>query len=268
MKQDWRSREFVCCWKYYLPPARASPSDLRFIKKKILEKGKNPKVLILGSTPEYRELCGKLKIPIKLLDFSKKNYKYLAREVKHKPKETFIQGNWLDTKLKEKFDIILGDNVINMLKKKDIPKLLKNVSHMLEKDGLFMPRTYIRDKGEHYTPEQIIKEYREKNYRYGLYAGTARAIYITALKNEHYVMNDLYKIVKKLYKKGLITKKELEFYGKNLGWENRNFNFFMPLREKLNKLLSKYFKIVEIFNCSETFPFLKNKIPLHVLRRK
>src|SRR3989344_2304130 len=122
--------DFVKHWKYYLPPSRASPSELHFIKEKIIEKGKQAKILILGSTPEYRNLCGELKMPVTLLDFSRQNYEYLAREVKHKPKETFILGDWITTHLPHRFDIILGDNAINVVLKKDQLTFLKNVAKM------------------------------------------------------------------------------------------------------------------------------------------
>src|SRR3989338_5753606 len=128
MPKDW-SDEFVHHWNYFIGPARASPSDLRFIKKKILEKDRDAKVLVLGATPGYRNLCGELDIPVTLIDFKRYNYEYLSDEVKNKPKERFVEGNWMDTVLPEKFDIILADNVLNVVPtKENIRIVLKNRS--------------------------------------------------------------------------------------------------------------------------------------------
>ena len=154
IKGDWKVG-LVQHWKYYLPPARASPSDLEFIKNKILEKiskydGDKSKVnvLVLGSTSEYRNLCGELGISCYCFDFSKYNHEYLGKEVKNKPKEVFVEGNWLDGIPKvlkkedkglkgEKFDIILADNVLNVTVRKQHQALFATISKLLKEGGLF-----------------------------------------------------------------------------------------------------------------------------------
>ncbi|TKJ17812.1 hypothetical protein CEE44_04775 [Candidatus Woesearchaeota archaeon B3_Woes] len=265
MKKDW-SDEFVYHWKYYKSPARPSISDLRFIKKNIKSKGKNAKVLILGSTPEYRNMCGQLKLSVTLIDFSKKNYQYLNREVKNKPKEKFVQGNWLKTVLDEKFDIILADNIVNMFKKKDINKLFSNVSKMLKDDGYFITRTYFRDKGEKYTGDNSIKEYRREYPKSGVCSGTIRNLILASydFRKDYTMLKDAWKVILNLYNKKLISNKELKDY-ENLSL-NRDFLFFMPLRSDLEKKFFKFFKTKEIFYGNEKH--LKNKLPLYVLIKK
>lgn len=265
MKKDW-SDEFVYHWKYYKSPARPSNSDLKFIKQVIISKGKNAKVLMLGATPEYRNICGQLNISVTLIDFSKKNYQYLNREIKNKPKEKFVKGDWLKTVLDEKFDIILADNVVNMLKKKKINKLLSNVSKMMEDDGYFMPRTYVRDNGEKYTGEKSIKEYRKEYPKDGVCSGTIRNLVLASydFKKDYTMLKDVWKVVLNLYDKKIISSKELKEY-ENLSL-NRDFLFFMPLRSDLRKKFSKFFKIKEIFYGSEKH--LKKNLSLHVLTRK
>lgn len=266
IKKDW-SDEFVHHWKYYIGPARASPSDLEFIKKKILEKGKDTNILILGATPEYRNLCGELGMGVTLIDFKRYNYEYLGREVKNRPKETFYEGNWLNTVLNEKFDIILADNVINVMAKADVPKLLRNVSRMLKVGGLFMPRTYVREKGETYTGEKAVKEYREERKGQALYSGIVRNMYIAAydFKKERVVLRDVWKIAVDMRKKGLMTDEEVMEFSK-LSTENREFSFFIPEREIHEKALSEFFDIKEIFYGKEEY--LRDKLPLYVLKLK
>lgn len=270
MKKDWTD-DFVYHWKYYLVPARASPSDLEFIKQKILEKinklGKNISILVLGSTPEYRNLCSELGIPVTLLDYNRKNYEYLATEVKNKPKEIFIEGNWLTALPKEKFDIILGDNAINIIKKKDLPLLCANISQMLKKDGFFMPRTYIRDKDERWTGEEAISQYRKEANGKSLYTWAGRNFYLAAynFKIDKVVLKDVWDLIKKLHNKGLISDKEIGEYSR-LSYEGRELEFFIPVKEELDKIFLKFFNIKEIFNGTE--PYLKNKFPLHVLAKK
>ncbi len=265
-KGTWADELFVYHWKYFTSPARACAADLKFIKAKIKEKGKDVKVLILGATPEYRNLCGQLKIPVTLIDYSKKNYLYLRREVKNKPKEKFVQGNWTTAALKEKFDVILGDNVINMMKRKDTLKMYANVSKMLKDDGLFLARTYIREKGERYTGEKAIKEYRKIGKRIGL-CGSARNLFLAVynFRKDYLVFKDVWTLVEDLHARKIITDKELSGYRK-FSWEDRNFIFFMPLRKDLEKDLSKFFKINGAFYGLKDY--LRKKLPLYVLTKK
>ncbi len=270
MRKDWKEEKidpFVHHWKYYLPPARASPSDLKFIEKKILEKGKNIKVLILGSTPEYRNLCGKLGVEVTCFDFSKYNFEYLMNEVKHKPKETFVEGDWVGKVLDEKFDIILGDNVVNMLMKKDFEKFLSNIAKMLKDDGLFIPRTYIRDQDERYTGLKAVKEFREERKGQHIHTAMTRNLFVAAydFEKDMLVFTNAYKIMKDLHDKKLINDEELDYYNK-LSLENREFKFFIPEKIYLDKTFLDLFKIKETFYGEEEY--LRDQLPLHVLTKK
>lgn len=268
-KDDWSSKDFVSHWKYYPAPARPTISELEFIEKKIKEKGKEVKVLILGSTPEYRDMCGNLGIPVSCMDFSRSNYEYLTDEVLNVPKETFIQGNWIDVKTDEKFDIILGDHSIDVVSRKDFHELMHNVSNMLKHGGLFMPRTFIRRKDETMSSKQMIKEYRQKGYIYGIVAGTIRNIFIAACnpKEGTFTFKDLWNLVSVLYKEKLITKQELGYYGDNMGWRIfPEWKFFMPLEEEFEKQALAFYDIIEIFYGTEVY--LGDRYPIHVLRKR
>ncbi|HLD42380.1 MAG TPA: class I SAM-dependent methyltransferase [Candidatus Nanoarchaeia archaeon] len=267
MPKDW-SDEFVHHWNYFIGPARASPSDLRFIKKKILEKDRDAKVLVLGATPGYRNLCGELDIPVTLIDFKRYNYEYLSDEVKNKPKERFVEGNWMDTVLPEKFDIILADNVLNVVPtKENIRIVLKNVASMLKKDGLFMPRTYVRGKNERIDPEKVIKEYRKKRDGSDLYTWLSRDLYLAAydFKEDVVRFKDIWKVIKKMHDNGLFTDEELKEW-RNNSFENREFHFIIPVKEEIEEILSEFFNIKQVFCGTEEY--IHETLPLYVLTLK
>jgi hypothetical protein len=274
---DWTTN-FVHYWKYYSPPARASPSDLRFIEAKI--KGRiakcgndNIKVLVLGATPEYRNLCGELGVHCYCFDFSKYNYEYLTAEIKSdfkpKLKEVFIEGNWVEKVLDDKFDIILGDNVLNLVFGEDLSKMLNNIRNMLKKEGIFMPRSYIMDKDERLTAEEAVKQYREEGSKKPIYSWLGRDLYLPTqlldMKKGFFMLKDMWLLIIGLHNKGLLTNNELEEFSK-LSYENREFRFFLPVLEDFENLLNEFFIIKETFYGTE--PYLKNKFPLHVLMRK
>ena len=273
-KLNWTD-EFVHHWKYYLAPSRISLSEKEFIKNKIeekirkygIDKKEKVKILVMGATPEYRQLCGEMGVPVTLLDFSRYNYEYLCQEVKNKPKEKFIEGNWLTTISEDKYDIILADNVINVVMKKGQVKLYNNVCKMLKYDGFFMPRTFVREKGETWNAEKVISEYRKEANRKSLYTWTFRpfVMAVYGYNKEFCVFKDVWTEIKKLHEKGLITNKELEEFSK-WSMELREFKVYVPEREELDKILKEFFAIKETFFGAE--PYLKNMLPFHVLVKK
>jgi len=282
IKGNWKIG-LVHHWKYYLPPARASPSDLEFIKNKILEKinkyqGDKSKVklLVLGSTSEYRNLCGEMGITCYCFDFSEYNFEYLGKEVKNIPEEIFVEGNWLDDIPKEleleKFDIILADNVLNITVREHHQALFETISRLLKEDGLFMPRSFIKEKGERITPEEVIKKYREEGSKKPLFTWIGWDLYVAAYEvaahkegRDHIFVKEIWKFLVELHEKKLITDDELAEFNK-LSLEDRNFYFYIPVKEELDESLKEKFEIKEIYYATE--PYCKNKTTLHVLVKK
>lgn len=266
MKKGWNTDEFIHMWKYFRQPNRASPADLKFIKKKILEQGKNVEVLIYGSTPEYRNLCGEIGVKVTCIDFKKYNFEYLKKEIKHLPKEELIESDWMSTVLDKKFNIILADNVINILKKQNLEGFFSNVSKMLEENGLFMPRTFIRDGVERYTTEKTIKEHREKTPKEHFISGIFRNMCMSVYDFENDTMNllDMNTKIMNAYKEGLISDEEAKYF--ETGCWNVPFIAYFPDRLYLEKKFSEFFVLEDTFYSKEAF--LKDKVPLHILKLK
>lgn len=70
--EPWK--EFASRWqKYYTPPGRPSRAAIKVYKdytRKAIKGIKNPKVLVLGSTPELRDLPHELKAEVTLIDIN------------------------------------------------------------------------------------------------------------------------------------------------------------------------------------------------------
>jgi len=82
-------------WKRMTPPIRPSRYDLavfkQFLKQKVKDKGKNIKVLILGSTPEFRDLVNSKGLTAYVCDYNKDNYEALG--LLKKTKGEFVHEN-------------------------------------------------------------------------------------------------------------------------------------------------------------------------------
>ena len=262
-RKNW-TLEMANKWKNYKPPIRPSKYDLEvfedFIKKKIKKYGKETKILILGSTPEFRDLASKHKLIPYVVDYNELNNKALALLKKHKGKEFLIKQDWKKLKLKEKFDLVFGEASITVLKEKDIPIVLKNVKNILKQDGLFISKTWVR-VSKRTTLKKIIEFYRKhykgknmKNHMNQQLHSLDHDGDICSLKKQYF----RFKI---LYEKGIITKQEFSSI-EGLGYETTPLVLFMPLKKKMTKILKKYMKVVKIIYPQQIGT---NKIPIYVL---
>ncbi|MFH1438959.1 MAG: class I SAM-dependent methyltransferase [Candidatus Woesearchaeota archaeon] len=277
IKGDWADN-FVQAWKYYTGSARASKADLELIKSMILQKIKENKekcldickfkILILGSTSEYRNLCAELNIACACFDYSKFNFEYLKEEIINLPEETLINDNWLTHVINEKFDIILGDVVINQMKKEDVPLLLKNISLMLKPNGLFMPRVHIKEDGERYSPEKAVDEYRKLGNPKPIYNYLMRNMYIAGydFEQDYVLLDNVYAAGKHAFDKGLLTAEEFEIFDLCDFKDRKKYLFYIPTRNDIIKFLNEYFEIIDTFYGAECQQ--PEVYPLFVLKKK
>jgi len=102
--------------KYYTPPGRASLDDQKkyytYVKKVCkFNNDKNIKALVLGATPEIRNILHKFKnIEVTVLDINSKMIKEMNKFVKNFKEDKIIIGDWINNNIpNEYYDVILGD---------------------------------------------------------------------------------------------------------------------------------------------------------------
>ena len=125
---------------------------------KAIENKQNLKILVLGATPELRDMVlerGRhlttLDISQDMLDKTKKCMKYSD----HK-NEKIILGDWLSSSLPDNhFDIILGDGVSNNIAFKDQDKFFVELKRLLKLDGGLILREMTTNEDR---PRQTVEE--------------------------------------------------------------------------------------------------------------
>lgn len=252
---NWKS-DFAETWlKYWPPPARPTKNRLIFIRKILKEKikkvgKKNFQLLILGSTSEFRDMMIELDISPVVVDFNEANYHILAKKMRHYSKypknENFVQSDWLNMKLDKKFDVIITDNGLSMLLKKDSNKFFKNINFHLKDKGVYIDTIFFQEpKDRTFDIRKEIKKKKNILKEFTLYEAFSATLYLTVYDYKNHVgkMEETPKIIKKLYQEGLITKKQLNDFNR-LQMNKHKFRFFMPFRSWLDNMLKKYF-IVE-----------------------
>ncbi len=158
-------------WKGFEPPARPSLRELLFCDEKIKKlcvKNKQKKALILGATPELRDLLHMNGVETVLLDANKAMPKAMNELRYYKQvREKLIFGNWLNMKTLlglEKFDIVIGDFPQDNIRFKDWPRLWSGVHAVLKKDGIFLVSVWNLASPKHASCQNLFKNY-QKNPR-------------------------------------------------------------------------------------------------------
>jgi len=122
--------------------------------KKALVGRRLPRVLVLGATPELRDLAIKLDVETLAVDVSQDMLDKMTEIMKYKnsPKNLFRLADWLaldKTLAHGSFDAVLADASLNNIAPERYDKMLKILSRLLKSGGHFITRHYV------YLPEKL-----------------------------------------------------------------------------------------------------------------
>ncbi len=132
-----------------LIPNRPSQDDCRnygLLINKVLKKKNNAKIMVMGATPELRRILYTYEFlqqgEVFCVDVSSEMYKAMSDFLmKADFKEKFLKRSWLDTKFKnETFDLIVGDEVICNINKKEHNNLFQEIGRILKDSGVWITR--------------------------------------------------------------------------------------------------------------------------------
>lgn len=245
-------------WMHYPPPARPSQEELSFYEECILKAAskKDIKVLILGVTPELREICAKHKLDVTLVDICQDMFEAMKELMKYKnSKEKFVLANWLDMKFDTQFDLIIGDIVINLFDLEDWKLFLTKIRSTLKKDGYFLTRLMLDSPLRKKTNlNEMIKQYKQE-LQVGNLDRTAIIFSdkeICNAKTRKIDFNIFNKKLKEFLDKGAITIKEYDA----LKLLVSTIPVVAPIKGYFEKSLRDKFDIISLFSGKE-FVFLK-----------
>lgn len=141
--------DILCIWgknaKSWLStgsPWRPSVGDIRAYRV-IAESKLSGNVLVLGSTPELRDLISDFGTKPVLVDVSYPMLQKMSLQTKRarQENEIWIKSDWCEVPLVENyFDLVIGDMVFWVLSVSSQVNLLDKISKLLKPDGLFVAR--------------------------------------------------------------------------------------------------------------------------------
>lgn len=235
---------FVQYWQNYIStPVRPSLDDLttfeKFIQKNIPE---NKTVLLIGITPELRELCAQYDLRVICTGQSEQEFVQSKQLMDRIGQEEFVLSDWnqLPQNINQKFDLILCDNILNFAGKDESKNILDSISELLSENGKFVIRTAIRQNNEYDTVlENILKRFKSK---YPELLPTQSCLYEMLLCRYNYEqdfveLKSIWQEAKNNFDEGFIEEQELfDIEVKN--WQNSNQCFYIPLQEDFFSICS------------------------------
>ncbi|MDD5627398.1 MAG: class I SAM-dependent methyltransferase [Patescibacteria group bacterium] len=132
-------------WYKMKPPIRPSSADLKIYNQFLhnaVKGQKSPKVLILGATPELRDLAAKYTKEVTVVDVNLEMILAMTKLMRKKnPSEIWVKANWLSMPLAHNYyDVILGDGVVNNVAWSEVNIFWKHLAQILKPNGKFTTR--------------------------------------------------------------------------------------------------------------------------------
>lgn len=153
-------------WNLRSDPSRPGREDIQIYNKlvrKALGRRKNQKVVILGATPEIRDMLYSFyfthNVKVICVDWLPEMYYGMSQLINHRiPNEKFVRKNWLEMDFSKKsIDIFIGDWIVgNIPRREEKEKLFNLIRQQLKPTGYFIirhayitPRAKINDIKKH-----------------------------------------------------------------------------------------------------------------------
>lgn len=241
-------------WNKYLPPIRPYYEELsifkKYIKRFIENNGKKPNVLILGSTPELRDIVYEYDIIPTVVDFSKENYEGMSLLRRLAGKDVFIEKNWLEiTPDDGEFDFIFSEAAYNVLSETSAKQLYKKSANLLKKNGKIVAKEWVRFSNHSIPVDQLIKNYRASENAFGFYAYACIPLMLNYydFNKEKITLRELDNQVRELFSKGYITEKEYETISVH-EYQNVDLELYIPLINQFMSDMNAITKLINIHN--------------------
>lgn len=139
-----RYSKFVDAWKRAVYPARPSPEEM-VVYDSLMKDFSGKRLLILGATPEFRDLGAKHQCSVTCADVNPDMLEGMKQLMSaQNPNEKLVQCNWLDMPFQNEFDVAFAEQSINIVPAVEFKTFLKNVHTALKQGGHFVMKTIVR----------------------------------------------------------------------------------------------------------------------------
>ncbi len=258
-------------WTNMTWPNRPSISELNLytqvLRNSQKTKQEKKKLLILGSNVEFRDWAFEENLDVSIMQDNENYHLATYKELRHKEAPyKIILKNWHNLDEENKYDFIVGDQLVSNLGTSKIAPFLENVSKALKCNGYFLSKTYFKPENyKNKTVQEIFEDY-YKNAD-GLNPVSYCIFDLTMLcldKNNFVDFKKMDKLIKDAYNKTLITSETYKILS-NIGLSSMSYKFYVPSREKYEEIVSRYFTIENILYTNDVG---SKDFPIYILKKK
>lgn len=159
-------------YRHHTPITKPADSEISVFEKHLeraMNGGKYPRILIIGSSPELRNLTAKMKLRTTVVADDLDVIERMAKLMKRKNEnEQWLEGDILSLPLKENtFDVVFGDHIISNLPPFNKEKFYKRMKEILKREGFAVIRSVIFTKTEKSFEGKISKHFRIVEKEFG-----------------------------------------------------------------------------------------------------
>ena len=261
-------------WVLHKSPGRPSKGDIKIYEQFLKKVPKRQKILILGATPELRDLAHKHKAEVAIIDVSLEMMIVMKEFMKYKDKakdEIWVGANWLKNPLTSNyFDVVLGDYVSSNVPLDFHLKFFQEINRVLRKNSYFITRT-THTPEKPILPAKIVEKYlkmgditlKGKN----LITELEQELMLSFIRKPSYEMSSgkaigfFEKYIKKQKKEKILNQilKDLKFQFPPKTW-------WCPPKEIYQKRVKKYFKIINFKKAKDYYCSVYSTI--YLLKKK
>lgn len=262
-------------WTNMVGPSRPTISELAVYTKYahllMNNKGRRLNLLVLGSTPEFRDWGYEENMHVSVIDSNLDYHVAISRELRHKcivynNTEKLYIKRWEDMDFEDEFDIIIGDLAIGNVIPAELPNFIKKVSLALKSDGLFLGKSFfVPDNYSPITPKELVERYNANYSQYHPYSCLAFDLTMYCINSNHLLdFNYQYNVLKQTYEDGYLKKETFDYF-KDVGWDNdMKFKFHVPSTSYFLSLLDPFLNVYTIEYGNDIY---SPNFPLYIINK-
>lgn len=261
---------YAIIWKDIKPPIRPYEDEIRYfieILKNKVESETDVKVLILGSTPELRDIVYSFNLSPTVVDYSIENYQLMGELCSYEPNDTVVCCDWIDMLSilsPSSFDIIWGEAAFNVIRPEYTEKLFHICNKLLKEKGQLVIKQWIRFSNLRFTITDLQRETDKKCEDFYFSNCYPLHIMFYDFENEVVYLKEIAKQLKILFQQGQITYQEYQSI-ERLNYSKVELNVYIPTETVFNQSFDKYFSIFSVLKSNVKYGDFH---PIYVLSKK
>lgn len=251
MAQKQWNQSVASQWGLFLPPARPSLSELVVFETYLLRAKKRARSFrsaILGSTPEYRDLCQTYGADYCCIDYRQDNFVALRDFLLHKDTQNrLIVSDWRNMRFPERFDFFMGDLVTTVTSVQDHEAVFRNIRAHCRPEAVVMLKVPLRSTNRRLSHQEIFRRYRERLSHLNPFSAVWHEVLLADYDFTEDTMHcgTSLKSLRRSFRRGILTPYEFGEFKKR--WDALgDFKMNIPLKRKYLRTVSRYFTVERV----------------------